>query len=137
MSQSDGSLPGQDEPRGGVRDGEAFGSLSLAEASDYLAGWNGENDLSVGPHMLAWALECTLARVGLLESALTAAIEVADQARGEWDAAPQGMKAGKLLIALSGHAPGYRADIDAIHAIHRAAVADTTDLQASPGRDSK
>lgn len=48
--------------------------------------------------------------------ALREAIRIADEARNEWDMAPSGMKAGKLLIALSGHLPGYRADIDAIHA---------------------
>lgn len=51
-----------------------------------------------------------------LVDALASAIRVAEEARREWDAAPDGMKAGKLLIALSGHCPGYRADIDAIHA---------------------
>jgi hypothetical protein len=52
----------------------------------------------------------------LASDTLTAAIEVADQARDEWDTAPAGMKAGKILIALSGQAPGYRIDTDAIHA---------------------
>ena len=51
-----------------------------------------------------------------LHLALVAAVKVADEARDEWDAAPAGMKAGKLLIALSGRLTGYRADIDAIHA---------------------
>lgn len=50
-----------------------------------------------------------------LEEALRRAIKVADEAREEWDKAPSGMRAGKILIALSGHAPGYRADIDEIH----------------------
>jgi hypothetical protein len=53
----------------------------------------------------------------LASDTLTAAIEVADQARDEWDTAPAGMKAGKILIALSGQAlRGYRFDTDAIHA---------------------
>lgn len=47
--------------------------------------------------------------------ALQRAIKVADEAREEWDKAPSGMRAGKILIALSGHLPGYRADIDEIH----------------------
>ena len=51
-----------------------------------------------------------------VREALAAAIKVADEVRDEWDRAPSGIKAGKLLIALSGHLPGYRADIDAIHA---------------------
>lgn len=55
-------------------------------------------------------------RCGELVIALQDLIQIADEARDEWDAAPSGMKAGKLLIALSGHLPGYRADIDAIHA---------------------
>lgn len=58
-----------------------------------------------------------------LAAALESAIRIADEARDEWDAAPSGMKAGKLLIALSGNLPGYRADIDAIHAaLARAAI---------------
>jgi len=48
--------------------------------------------------------------------ALETAIKVADEAAREWDAAPQGMKAGKLLLALCGHIKGYRPDIDSIHA---------------------
>lgn len=51
-----------------------------------------------------------------LVGALLAARSVAEEARVEWDQAPSGMRAGKILIALSGVAPGYRADIDAIHA---------------------
>ncbi len=50
-----------------------------------------------------------------LIGALEHAVDVAEEARKEWDAAPQGMRAGKLLIALGGNLPGYRADIDAIH----------------------
>lgn len=50
-----------------------------------------------------------------LFNALQAAIDIAEEARREWDAAPSGMRAGKLLIALAGGCPGYRADIDAIH----------------------
>lgn len=51
----------------------------------------------------------------LLE-ALEAAVKIADEAREEWDKAPSGMRAGKLLIALSGHLKGYRLETDAIHA---------------------
>lgn len=57
-----------------------------------------------------------LAHIEGLEAALRSAIEVADEARDEWDAAPSGTRAGKLLIALSGRLNGYRPDIDAIHA---------------------
>lgn len=51
-----------------------------------------------------------------LVEALRKAIAVADEARIEWDRAPSGMRAGKILIALAGGVPGYRADIDGIHA---------------------
>lgn len=51
-----------------------------------------------------------------LVEALRAAIRVAEEAREEWDKAPSGMKAGKLLIALSEPSLKYRADITAIHA---------------------
>lgn len=57
----------------------------------------------------------------ILLRALKTAVAIADLARKEWDAAPDGMRAGKLLIALSGHCPGYRSDIDAIHAAIAAA----------------
>lgn len=50
-----------------------------------------------------------------LLKALESAIRIAEEARLEWDRAPSGMRAGKILIALSGGCPGYRADIDAIH----------------------
>jgi hypothetical protein len=51
----------------------------------------------------------------LLE-ALKAAVRIAEEARRQWDAAPMGMRTGKLLIALAGGCKGYRHDIDAIHA---------------------
>lgn len=47
-------------------------------------------------------------------AALLTAVRIAELARQEWDTAPNGMRAGKLLIALAGHLPGYRADIDTI-----------------------
>lgn len=50
-----------------------------------------------------------------LRAALRTAVMIAEEARAEWDRAPEGMKAGKLLIALSGNLPGYRRDIDSIH----------------------
>ncbi len=56
-------------------------------------------------------------------AALKAAVKVADEARDEWDKAPNGMRAGKILNALSGYVPKYRADIDAIHAAIAAAKA--------------
>lgn len=51
-----------------------------------------------------------------LRSALTNAVEVAGEAADEWDKAPDGMKAGKVLLALAGRLKGYRSDIDQIHA---------------------
>lgn len=47
--------------------------------------------------------------------ALERAVKIADEASQEWDSAPAGMRAGKILLALAGHRPGYRADIDEIH----------------------
>lgn len=52
-----------------------------------------------------------------LVEALSAAIRIANEAREEWDKAPNGMRAGKILIALSGGCPGYRQDIDAVLAV--------------------
>lgn len=49
--------------------------------------------------------------------ALHRAVKIAEEARQEWDAAPSGMRAGKILIALSGGCPGYRRDIDEIHEV--------------------
>lgn len=53
--------------------------------------------------------------VARLREALAAAVRVAGEARDEWDKAPNGMKAGKLLIALSDPRLKYRDDITAIH----------------------
>lgn len=61
-----------------------------------------------------------------LAGALEATLNVAEEARKEWDAAPQGMKAGKLLCALTDKNINYRADISAIHAAlakHKAGAA--------------
>lgn len=54
-------------------------------------------------------------RVEELTKALRTAIKVANEARQEWDKAPDGMRAGKLLIALSDPSLNYRADITAMH----------------------
>lgn len=66
-----------------------------------------------------------------LVEALRKAIQTADEAREEWDKAPSGMRAGKILIALAGDCPGYRADIDAIHAALRNAEEATSASVAS------
>lgn len=52
-----------------------------------------------------------------LLAALKTAIRVADEAHDEWDRAPSGMRAGKILLALAGHLPRYRKEIDQIHAV--------------------
>ena len=59
-----------------------------------------------------------------LIAALQSAIRIANEAREEWDKAPSGMRAGKILIALAGGCPGYRADIDAIHAVIAKAIGE-------------
>lgn len=61
-------------------------------------------------------LESAGRAVDLALDTITAMMEVASQARDEWDAAPAGMKAGKLLIALIDPSLNYRLDISAIHA---------------------
>jgi hypothetical protein len=61
--------------------------------------------------------EMILKELDQTRDALRAAILIAGQAQKEWDMAPDGMKAGKILIALAGGCPGYRADIDAIHSV--------------------
>jgi hypothetical protein len=60
--------------------------------------------------------EAVEARATALLEALRTALKVAGEAREEWDRAPSGMKAGKLLIALCDPSLKYRADITAIHA---------------------
>lgn len=65
---------------------------------------------------LATALADRLNRADALEAALRSAIKIAEEAADEWDKAPSGMRAGKILLALAGHVKGYRADITAIHA---------------------
>lgn len=99
---------------------------------DNYASWKRDSELAWdGETANTWKAraEAAEARALALEGALelasdtiTAALEVADQAREEWDMAPSGMRAGKLLIALAGGLKGYRIDIDAIHA-NRAKIA--------------
>lgn len=62
-------------------------------------------------------------RVRELEAALRSAVKIADEAAIEWDNAPSGMRAGKILLALAGRVPGYRADTDAVHAALKSARA--------------
>lgn len=56
------------------------------------------------------------AREQQMREALKAAVRIANEAAEEWDKAPDGMRAGKILLALAGHRPGYRQDTDAVHA---------------------
>jgi hypothetical protein len=65
----------------------------------------------------ATMLKADAERIAALEQGLRAAIKIADEAAEEWDKAPEGMRASKILLALAGHRKGYRADIDAIHAL--------------------
>lgn len=58
------------------------------------------------------ALERELSTAKLL---LASSVLIAQDAAAEWDEAPEGMKAGKILLALAGHVKGYRPDTDAIH----------------------
>lgn len=51
-----------------------------------------------------------------LVDALKAVVAIANETWGEWDR-DNDSRVGKLLIALSGKAPGYRPEIDAIHAV--------------------
>lgn len=80
-------------------DGPCFGPVVFARTAD---------EMQANARLIAAA--------PALYEALKAAVSIAEEARKEWDAAPNGMRAGKLLIALAGHIKGYRADIDAIHA---------------------
>lgn len=52
-----------------------------------------------------------------LLAALKSLVEIAEEAAEEWDKAPSGMRAGKILLALAGHVKGYRQDTDKIHAL--------------------
>lgn len=58
------------------------------------------------------------AEIGELRAALATAIKVAGEARKIWDEAPSGMKAGKLLIALSDPTLSYREDISEMHRVN-------------------
>ncbi len=60
--------------------------------------------------------EATLPDTASLAAALTSAIAIAEEAVTEWDRAPSGARPGKILMALAGHLPGYRKDIDLVHA---------------------
>jgi hypothetical protein len=66
---------------------------------------------------IAELIDAQAARIVELEAGLATAFKIAEEARQVWGAAPSTMKAGKLLIALGGNLHGYRADIDAIHAL--------------------
>lgn len=56
-----------------------------------------------------------------LKNALASAVGIANEAREHHDR-DQDMRTMKILLALSGHIPGWRADTDRIHAVLRKAV---------------
>jgi hypothetical protein len=60
-----------------------------------------------------------------LVEALRLAIKIAAEAQDEWDKAPSGMRAGKILIALAGGLKGYRPDIDKVHGVLAKAILAT------------
>lgn len=70
-----------------------------------------------------------------LIAALETALKVANEAREEWDRAPNGMKAGKLLIALSNAKLKYRADITAMH--ETLARVRALDVSGAPAESAK
>lgn len=55
------------------------------------------------------------ASIERLQAALDTFVSVAEEAFREWDK-DNDPRVGKILLALAGHAPGYRADVDSIHA---------------------
>lgn len=55
------------------------------------------------------------ASIERLQAAIDTLVGIAEEAFREWDK-DNDPRVGKILLALAGHAPGYRADIDAIHA---------------------
>lgn len=60
-----------------------------------------------------------LAEIERLRAALDSFVRIAHEAATEWDNGNDA-RVGKILIAMSGRVPGYRADIDAIHALRSA-----------------
>jgi hypothetical protein len=71
-----------------------------------------------------------------LIAALETAIKVAGEARDEWDRAPNGMKAGKLLVALAGSPKlNYRADITGMHeTLARVRALDVSGAPVEPAK---
>lgn len=62
------------------------------------------------------ALTALQARVGEMREALITYMRLSLLARSYWDD-DKDMRVGKLLIAMSGLSPGYRSDLDKIHAL--------------------
>lgn len=78
------------------------------------------------------ALEARTALLKQASLALDSAVAIASEAAEEWDKAPSGMRAGKILLALCGHVNGYRADITAFHdtrATVRRSLSETPDTE--------
>jgi hypothetical protein len=53
-----------------------------------------------------------------LRDALDSFVRIADEAATQWDN-DNDARVGKMLLAMAGRVPRYRADIDAIHALRR------------------
>ena len=93
---------------------------ALADILSLLAEINIDPRLGINAGKREAAARAALAEpsaVDELVAALCAAIRIAEEARVSWDVAPEGMRAGKILIALTGNAKGYRADTDEIHRV--------------------
>lgn len=91
----------------------------LRQRNDELSQGIAELERRVDASYAASEIGHLLARVAELESTLRSAVKIANEAAEEWDKAPSGMRAGKILLALAGHRRGYRPDTDAIHAALR------------------
>ncbi len=86
------------------RVGDGVTMVLASEAPEYSSGC----DLGIKANRL-------LVQRDELLAALKSAVKVAGDAATEWDNAPEGMRAGKIIIALAGELKGYRSDTDAIH----------------------
>jgi hypothetical protein len=101
-----------------IREDHSWDGMSCACGGGWLFGHLGGCPEKPIDHVsaLCTALLENMDRVEELEFGLAAAVQIAGEAAEEWDKAPEGMRAGKILLALAGHRPRYRPDTDAIHA---------------------
>lgn len=63
-------------------------------------------------------LKAAVAEIEAQRTAVESLVKIAEEAFTEWDS-DNDPRVGKILLALSGEVPGYRADIDAMHALRR------------------